>query len=299
MPGGSSFAPRSVLTVMLIGVSVGWARPAFSQAWAPPAHVGAVTVVYQDVANTGHRLHDGSNLKGFDSASQSLLFNLDYAVTDRLSVTLAIPYVASKYIGPETSLFLLPLDECHCWNHGWQDVAGTVRYNLLNDIVAITPSLSVGVPSHRYENIGEAVLGRSLLEARLGIDAGYRVPAVPRLSVSGRYSYAFVEKVLGRSIDRSNVAIEPSYVLARRLTASALFAWQRTHGGLPSTDFTTEELFLQFDRLIRDNSFHTGASVARTFRHVDVFASYLQYIAGTDTHAGHAITVGVGWPFER
>jgi hypothetical protein len=101
-----------------------------------------------------------------------------------------------------------------------QDVGGTVRYTLVNQ--------------------GEAVLGLNLNELRIAVDAGHRFAAMPRLSVSGRYSYAF-------------------------------------------TEFQSEEQFVQFDRLIRDNNFHLGATFARTFRHFDVFASYLDYTSGTDT----------------
>jgi len=32
---------------------------------------------------------------------------------------------------------------------------------------------------------------------------------------------------------------------------------------------------------------------------VDVFASYVTYVSGTDTHEGYAINAGVSWPFER
>lgn len=300
MPRGPRNAPRSTLVPLVaVGISLCCVRPVFPQAWPAPANVGAVSVVYQAVANTAHRLHDGSILEGYDSYSQSVLINVDYAVTDRFSFELGIPYVAAKYTGPEPSLYLLPLDECHCWNHGWQDIAGTARYTIVNGLVAVTPSVSIGTPTNNYEYQGEAALGLNLNELRLAVDAGYRLAAMPRLSVSGRYSYAFVENLADGSIDRSNFAIEPSYLVSRKLIVSGVFAWQRTHGGLRSNEFVTEEQFLEFDRLIRDNNFHMGATVARTFRHFDVFGSYLHYVSGTDTHAGYAITTGVSWPFER
>jgi hypothetical protein len=31
---------------------------------------------------------------------------------------------------------------------------------------------------------------------------------------------------------------------------------------------------------------------------MDVFASYIAYVSGTDSHAGRALTLGVSWPFE-
>jgi hypothetical protein len=207
--------------------------------------------------------------------------------------------VAAKYTGPEPSLYLLPLDECHCWNHGWQDIAATARYTVVNGLFALTPSVSIGTPTNNYEIQGEAALGLGLNELRFALDAGHRFAAMPRLSLSGRYSYSFVENLEEGSIDRSNFAIEPMYIVTRKMYVSGVFAWQRTHGGLASNEFATEEEFVQFDRLIRDNNFHMGATIARTFRHFDVFGSYLHYVSGTDTHAGYAITTGVSWPFER
>jgi hypothetical protein len=60
-----------------------------------------------------------------------------------------------------------------------------------------------------------------------------------------------------------------------------------------------EDNFLLFDRVLRDNYRHIGDGVSFTFRRVDVFFSYIAYVAGTDTHAGRAITVGLSMPFER
>jgi hypothetical protein len=31
---------------------------------------------------------------------------------------------------------------------------------------------------------------------------------------------------------------------------------------------------------------------------VDVFASYLAFVGGTDTHAGRAVTTGISWPLD-
>lgn len=291
--------PWITASLTAIAVTLCGSGTALAQAWPLPARVGAVSFVYQDVMNDGHRAQDGTMVRGYDSMSRSMLFTFDYAFSDRLSVTFGLPYLGSKYEGPLPSFFLLPLDECHCWNHGWQDLGGAVRYTLVNGIVAVTPSISVNVPSNNYEYQGEAVLGMNLNEVRFGVDVGHRLARWPRLAVNAKYSYAVVEKVLDMSMNRSNVAIEPSYVVMRKLTAGGVFTWQRTHGGLRSTEFDTDEEIVQFDRLIRDNNFHIGFNVARSFRHFEVFGGYVSYVSGTDTHAGHALTFGISLPFER
>ena len=274
---------------------------ASGQAWVAPARIGAVTFAFQNIDNTGHRSHDGSLFPGaYDSVSRTFLLNFDYAVTDRFSFALDLPYVGSKYLGPEPSFFGLPLDECFCWNHGWQDLGFTARYNITNEAFALTPSVSAGVPSHNYDFFGEAVLGRNLNEIRIALDAGQRLDAISsRLSVYGRYSYAFVEKVLDLGNNRSNMAIGSDVLITRRLSGRVGFSWQRSHGGLRSTEFTEDIEIAQYDRLIRDNHFHISGGVTVSLPRVDVFASYVSYVSGTDTHVGHAINAGVSMPFER
>lgn len=98
--------------------------------------------------------------------------------------------------------------------------------------------------------------------------------------------------------NRSNTALESTFLVTRKLAARAVFSWQRSHGGLRSTEFDTDERLQQFDRLVRDNNFHMGGAVAYSFSKMDVFVSYVHYVSGTDTHAGRVITTGMSWPFE-
>ncbi|HEY1306902.1 MAG TPA: hypothetical protein VGF24_25285 [Vicinamibacterales bacterium] len=276
------------------------AREAFAQAWVPPAGIGVVTVAFQTISNTNHRLDDGSLLDGYDSISRGALLSLDYAVSDRVSFTIGVPYIGSKYTGPEPSFFGLHVDDCFCWSHGWQDFGATVRYNIANGPFALTPSISLGVPSHNYNYFGEAVLGRNLNEVRLAIDVGRRLDSISdRLSLSGRYSYAFVEKVVDLPNNRSNFAVESGFLATRKLSTTVTFSWQRSHGGLRSSDPFTPEQYLQYDRILRDNNFHISGGLSYSLPKVDVFGSYVYYAAGTDTHVGHALTAGVSVPFER
>jgi hypothetical protein len=287
------------VAVVALIVWAGTELPARAQAWTPPAGIGSVNFVYQDIDNTGHRDVDGNMVEGYDSASRTVLVTFDYAPTDRFSFTIGVPYVAAKYVGPLPSFFALPIDDCHCWNHGWQDFGATFRYNLIKGTFALTPSVSVGVPSHGYQDLGEATLGRNLNEVRFGIDAGQRLDRLsPRLSVTGSYSFAFVEKVIDLPNNRSNMSAEVAFLATRKLFLRSVFSWQVSHGGLQSNEFDTEEEALQFDRIIRDNSFHVGGGVSYSLPAIDVFLAYTHYVSGTDTHAGRAISTGISWPFE-
>jgi hypothetical protein len=265
----------------------------------------------QRIDNTGHLLTDGSAAGGL-SLSVSFFVDADYAVTDRLSISASLPYVGAKWTDPAPPPPFVPfgpVDQCHCWHAGLQDLGFSARYNTINQRgFALTPSISLGVPSHDYNFRGEAVIGRNLKEARLAVDLGQRLDRIsPKLSVQGRYSYAIVERVLDIPNNRSNVTLEGAFQLTRKFGARGFTTWQRTHGGLrfggmgalaPPGEVDTPEKLSQHDRLLRDNNFRAGGGASYSLPKVDLFASYLAYVSGTDSHLGRAFTAGISWPFE-
>jgi hypothetical protein len=305
--------PRAALVGWLAAAGLlAPASSALAQAWGPPAGVGSITVATQTIDNTGHLLADGSLLPDGKSRDAAIYLEGEYAFTDRFSVSVGIPFVLAKYLGPgPTPGPQQPVDLCRCWNHGWQDFGFTARYSVIRGALGVTPSMSVGVPSHDYDYRGESVVGRGLTEARIGIAVGRRLDAIsPRLSVQGQYTYAFVQRVLDIPNNRSNVTLEASVLATRKLSPRGFVSWQRTHGGLsaglgppppegfPWGEIATLDLFQQHDRLLRDNSMHVGAAASYSLPGVDVFGSYIEYVSGTNSHAGRAFTMGLSWPFE-
>jgi hypothetical protein len=285
--------------------------PVSAQAWVPAPGVGSVDLSFQRIDNTGHLLSDGSLIPDGKSIDTSVYLEIETALTNRLVVRAGMPYVLAKYVGPGPGPFgLLPVDACRCWHSGFQDVGVTARVNLYNGRFGLTPSISVGVPSHAYQFQGESVVGRDLKELRLGVDAGRRLDAIsPRLSIEGRYSYAFVERVLDVPNNRSNAAIEGAYLVARHWSIHGGVSWQRTHGGLrigapppfdlqPPGDVNTPDRVLQHDRLLRDNYWHAAGGASYSFPAIDVYVSYTDYLKGTDSHAGHVFTAGLSWPLD-
>ena len=304
------------------GLALAWvlaASPVRAQAWVPPAGQGTVTIASQVIDNTGHVLTDGSTVYQGRSRSAAIYLEADYAITDRLSVTVGIPFVFAKYLGPPPPPgvpeppMVQPVDRCYCWQQGWQDVGLSARFNLLNGDTALTTSVAYGLPSHGYEYVGEAVVGRHLRELRIAADAGIRLDAIsPRLGVQGRYSYAFVEEVLDVPSNRSNATVEAVFGMTDTLSVRGAVMRQVTHGGLragvlpptppdgvPWGEITTPELFREHDRLLRDNNWRVGLGLSYSLARADLFLSYVGFVTGSDTHAGRAFTAGLSVPFER
>jgi hypothetical protein len=269
-------------------------------------------VVGQAIDNTGHRLTNGTFIPLGKSRNASIFLEAEYALTDRWLLSAGIPLVFARYTGTDDPPGPpRPVDICRCWHGAWQDIALTAQYNVVNGVFGVTPFVSLGVPSHAYGYRGEAVAGRRLREARLGIAVGRRLDAVsPRLSVQGSYSYAIVQRVLDLPNNRSNGTLEATFRAERKVSLRGFLTWQRTHGGLragsgkppdlgyPWGEVLTEDAFSQHDRLLRDNNLHAGTGVAFSLPRVDLFGSYIHYVRGTDSHAGNVFTAGVSYPFE-
>jgi hypothetical protein len=49
---------------------------------------------------------------------------------------------------------------------------------------------------------------------------------------------------------------------------------------------------------MRDNYWHVGAGVGYSFDWASVFADYVAFVGGTDTHDGAALTISVSIPLR-
>jgi hypothetical protein len=288
--------------------------PARAQGWVPAAGTGTITFSSQSVDHTGHRLTDGTYIDNGRSRTAAAAVDVEYGLTGRWAVGFSVPYVFARYTddGPTPFIFR-PVDRCRCWHSGWQDLGFTARLRLVDTfdhVLIVTPTLAAGTPSHDYAYQGEAVIGRQLNELRLGAEASYRLDAVSRnVTISGRYTYAFVQKVIDVSTNRSNASAALDYRIGHSWSVGAFLAWQRTHGGLragslpPSAfpvpgDINTPDRIAEHDRLLRDNRTHVGAQASCRVGQADVFGSFTYFATGTDTHAGWAVIAGIAAPFR-
>src|ERR1700722_13765730 len=81
------------------------ASHARGQAWVPPSGEGSITFSYQRIDNTGHRRTNGFLVPHGLSLDMSLYLEAEYAFTNRLSLTVGLPYVFAKYTDPNPPVF--------------------------------------------------------------------------------------------------------------------------------------------------------------------------------------------------
>jgi hypothetical protein len=296
-----------LLTAILFLPSTCWA-----QAFTPPKGVGSVTLGWQWIQNTGHYATDGVDSDTGDSATTSVFFETEYAISDRFSAGIGLPYTFAKYQGPPAQPFSgLPNDACHCWSSAFGDFSLAARYRLGGETWAVTPVVRVGQPSHAYPYRGEAVVGNRLAEVQIGAFTGLRlVDLLPAATVQAGYTYAFVERAIDEiRVDRSNAFVDLGYAVNRRLYVRAAWLWVHTHGGKrrgslsgdpfpPPGELDDQPGWReQADRIRKVKSMQLVAGLSFNAGPVDLYANALKFVWGRDAHNGWSIGTGATWYF--
>jgi hypothetical protein len=276
--------------------------PARAGAWLPGSGEGSVSLTFGNYAFDGHFAADGRRDPFGGTQAHSAWLEGSYGLTDRLTVSAGLPFVWTRLSGgfPE-GVPLGPLDDGR-YHGDFQDFRFELALGMLRGDLGIAPFLAVGVPSHEYEYVGEAVPGKGLSELLLGLAGGRSLgPFLPRAYLHARYSYAFIEKLdpdVDR-LDRSNLDAELGHAVGSRVMLRTLLAWQVTHGGLDLEDMRHHpDFFRSHDRAARTNYLNLGGGVTMALAGSwDLYAIFYKTVAGENAHQARSISLGVTWRF--
>lgn len=212
------------------------------------------TMEFLDAGTTGHQL----------------TISADYIPVSKLAVSVALPVVALKYTGDQTT-FVHPGGGSYddgSYHSTLTDLRAGVRYQVLADPVAIAPHLAVSIPLADYETVGNTVAGRHLKMLHLGVSVGYLIGVAAYLHAT--YEFTIAEKYdrtpdtakYGQS--RSDATLSVGYLLlGDRLDVHLGANLRRTHGGIDFSEFDTGALsndaLLYHDAILKENVFLAGA----------------------------------------
>jgi hypothetical protein len=296
-------AKRSRRTILaLVATLISWPGLARAQAWLPDRGEGSVSLTVGDYAYDGHFDSDGSRDPFGGTHARSVALDLTYGLTGRLAISAGLPFVDSRLSGSfPRGVPLGPLDDGK-YHGDFQDFRVELRYMLTSGKLAVTPFVGTTLPSHNYEVIGEAVPGKRIKEALLGVSCGLTLePVLPQAYVHVRYSFAYMEKALAdtRNLDRSNVDAELGYSPTPRLTLRSIGAWQVTHGGLDLEDMRTRpNFFRDHDRAARTNYFNFGGGLTYDVSEtVGLYGVCLKTLSGQNAHQARSFYLGASFSF--
>ena len=197
--------------------------------------------------------------------------DLDYHLTDRLTLVAGIPYIRERYLGsldhdpltlepPRPDVKNIDLGD---WNDDFQDFSFGIRYLLRDSPLTIEPFVIAGVPSNNYPFFGHAAIGRNRAQLDIGSTFVY-VPPISDAYYRLDLSYVFVERTLGVSIDHLNVNFEAGYFFSRNVTGRAFLLYRDGRGLSFPVDFPpprTDEKWYQHDRLVKHNFTNVGVGL--------------------------------------
>lgn len=233
--------------------------------------------------------------------SQAAGFELGYNVTNRLALSVALPYVDSKYYGPQPHEADTgqPVEQDDGRYHGtFADWGLAVRYRLVEGEVTVMPFAGGVIPSHAYAYYAHAAAGRDLWEIPVGVTFSASLQRLLEGSYfQTTYSYSFVEKIAGIHHDRSDVYVEMGYEVLAGLAIRAIGNGHYTHGGLIFKNGASipPELWIHHDQIDKSSGINLGGGLSYQLTgSVDLYASYLTTVMG---RGGHKLADGIGFGF--
>jgi hypothetical protein len=286
-----------VKLLLLFVVPLSLSVQASAQAWLLPKGEGTVSLSYQNIFVRDHVFSKGDAYDVGHILSHAAALGVDYSLTDRLAVSVTLPYVASKYYGPKPHQ--LPIDD-GTYNSAFQDFTADLRYQLTRRPVVLAPFFRAVIPSHDYQYFAHSAVGRDQREFHLGANFGRRLnPVVPNAFVQARYSYAFVERVLGIAPNRSDAEVQIGYFLTRRLSLLGTGQWMHTHSG-PDLSFElfhgglNNDQWPHHDQIARASLLDLGGGAAYALNgSLEMFLSVARSVEGSNGHL-HASVVTLG-----
>lgn len=311
--------PRLSWCRSLAGLVVGalGSAVAGAQAWLPPQGEAWLSLGYGNEFVSKHYfgvIHPGEIDAGH-IRGQSLGVQLGYGLTNRLELSLGIPFVVTKYYctSPPDSPLCSPHSSIDRGGyHGtFQDYRINLGYQLITGEISVAPFATAVIPSHSYQFFAHAAPGKDLHQYLLGFGAGARLDRIlPGSYFQASYDYAFVERVLGINLNRSDFGVELGYFLSfldPSLGIRFLGTGYYTHGGLAiraPPDLLSlpggADLFLHHDQIGKSRSVNVGGGLSYQLSgSTEVFASYLRSVYGRDgLKIDHGISFGATWNFS-
>ncbi|MEO0996677.1 MAG: transporter [Pseudomonadota bacterium] len=201
--------------------------------------------------------------------TQTLNVEVDYNLTDRLSVSAGLPLIRKRYQGPgahDPTAFTPARDsefvDDGAYHTDLQDFHLGLHYSLdrPGSVLQITPFASYSFPSNDYAFFGHAAVGQNLWKFDLGAAFVY-APHFSDYYLSASPSRVFVEKTLGVNISHWRLDLTAGYFVSPSIAVKLLVLIKEGGGADFPDDFPlprNTERWFQHDRLVKHNFINAG-----------------------------------------
>ncbi len=249
------FAPASWALSLVVIVLLGGL--AFDPALAQGQKKGdaSIRLEFQHI-RTGTFEFDIGEADYWTTDTQVMLVSGDYAISDRVTVFGALPYVRKRFTSqvpwggdphnPNDPYWVdfVPPDK-RFWDDGdyhsdFQDFSIGASYVLTEGgPLTVTPFMSYGVPVTNYPFFAKAAIGKNLWILPVGVSLGY-IPYFSDWHFEGSFAYVFSEKPLDVNVDYSVLRLSAGYWFKPNLSINAFLAGKYTWQGLEFAEFADD-----------------------------------------------------------
>ena len=306
---------RTFATCLTAAIVVaGTVSPASAQ-MVPPRGEGSVSVLYQTYTVDKHLLATGVGVDAGKVSSRGVMVDFTVGLGRNFGLSVAVPLVSAKYVGAfphdtltEEEWLLHPdfryLDDGQ-FHSSWQDLRVELRYATHRNALHIVPFVKFILPTHNYEYLGHATVGRNVMEARVGVALHRTLPWSARSFVQSHVAYGFQEQVTGPYRGATHLALDGGYFVRPDLTVFGSAMVHVTHGGMdwngsPRLEYSGM-LFLNHDRVARERMFNLGVGASYSITdNYSVIGSVARTLWGINSHSqSFLLTVGFSRRFGR
>jgi len=329
------FRPKFSFLLLFCAVClIGGSSFVFGQAWVAGKGTGSIAISYQNNFDDRHLFGNGADflvINGQPNSDvgkirlQAVFLDVGYSLTDKLALSVSLPYITAKYFAPTNPPFpgfgphrladgSIPIDDGQ-YHGGIQDLSLRVRYNIAAHPFMITPFLQYGFPSHAYQFYSHAVIGNRVAEFQIGSYAGGTLGRfLPNAYVQGGYSLGFPQRILGVSKIHHHLEFEGGYFVTERIRAFGILLGQISDGGLDLTqDLTSKALFfpdfgpppynagnekfLHHLQISRESFLDVSGGMQYSLNGgMDIYGTLVHTITARNLHAlKYGLTFGVAW----
>jgi hypothetical protein len=254
----------------------------------------------------------GPDFTSAGTTAHQFTLGAEYAPVDHLAVNVGLPLVLLRYSG---TLNMYPHPGGGSYDDGnthttLTDLRAGVRYQVLDEPIALAPHIAVTIPVANYETVGNTVAGRHLKALHLGLGIGHvfgeatYVHLLYEFSLVERYDRTAVTKTFGQK--RSDFAATIGHkLLDQRLDIHIDANGRVTHGGVnfseinfaaPPTDPATFDVAQFHDAILAESIYLVGGGVGYQLNNnLGVSLSGRLFVAGANTQNASVIALGVTW----
>jgi hypothetical protein len=281
-------------------------RDARAQAWVDDKGSLGFSLDYNLGISDKVVVDKGNDFPDAGSTTHEFTLGAEYVPVQHLAVDVALPLVLIEYTGQKNGASAHPgggrYDDGNL-HTTLTDLRAGVRYQVLEDPLALTPHIAVSIPVASYETVGNAVGGRHLKALHLGLSAG-RVFAESAY-VHALYEFSLVEKY-DRTMEtaqfgqnRSDFTATVGYrLLDQRLDLHIDLNGRVTHGGMNFSEFSMLPLNdqLYHDPILAESILLVGGGVGyQLTSDLWIRVGARLFVSGANTQNANVYVAGVTW----